>query len=289
MDSGVIYVLKPAGMPSGGVVGRIKHLLNMKKVGHCGTLDPGAAGVLPVCFGRATRLSDHIMHTGKSYIAEMCCGMLTDTLDSYGKITAVCECDITKEQIEEVLPSFKGEQFQTAPAYSAVKIGGRASYKLARQGIVVEKPPRKVMIDDIKLLMQTDRNKFLLKVDCGSGTYIRTLLADIGAKLGVYAYTTFLMRTSAGGKKAEEAYTLEELEMASDRGMLEDCIVSSEEVLGSFDHIRIPAHREKAAKNGLETTVSCPDGYYRLYCGAEFLGLGEVKEGEARLAIPLWG
>ncbi len=217
--NGIINILKPSGISSSDVVYRVKRILNEKRVGHTGTLDPGAAGVLPICVGRATKLSDYIMKGDKEYIAEICFGAQTDTLDSYGVVQNVLDVNITKEMLCSVINEFIGEQMQAPPAYSAVKHEGRPLYKLARKGVIVEKPARKVFINYIELLFE-EENRFLLKIGCSKGTYIRTLLEDIGKRLEAPAYTSFLLRTKSGAFLIEDAITLEEAESITDESQL---------------------------------------------------------------------
>ncbi|MBP3940658.1 MAG: tRNA pseudouridine(55) synthase TruB [Christensenellaceae bacterium] len=287
MNSGVISVLKPPGMSSGGVLGRIKFILGTKKVGHAGTLDPAAAGVLAVCVGRATRLSQYVMDHDKEYIAEIAFGCSTDTLDAEGKVTEKMECDVTEEELLSVLPGFTGEIEQYPPMYSAIKINGRKAYDLARKGIEVEMKPRIVNILSIEYLGKTEKNHFLLKISCSKGTYIRTLLFDIAEKLGYPAHTSVLIRSNCGGTPISEAYSIEEIEEMMQAGDMQ-FLKSSETVLMDLPEARLRADRKKAVINGLPSTASLENGMYRLYCGNEFCGVGLQKDGEMRLSIPLY-
>ncbi len=209
---GVVNVLKPPGMTSSNVVVDIRKLFEIKRVGHTGTLDPGAAGVLPVCLGRAARLFDYLVDKEKTYVFEIAFGACTDTQDSYGKIIAQSDKTVSKEQLMAVLPEFLGEQNQRVPMYSALKVGGRKLYEIARSGNIAEKQMRAISISEISYLDQRAKNRFLLRVSCSRGTYIRMLCEDIGRRLGVCAHMAFLLRTACGPFYAEDAFSIAELE-----------------------------------------------------------------------------
>ena len=212
MTEGFLNILKPPGMSSHDVISVARRVLGIKKIGHAGTLDPGAAGVLPVAVGRAARLVEYLSDADKSYRAELTLGMATDSGDDMGQVIERC-ADFalpTAEQLETVLQSFVGEIVQVPPAYSAIKINGQRACDLARQNIAVEIPERRIRIHRIELLAQRE-NVLLLDVDCSKGTYIRTLCADIGTKLGIPATMSFLVRTRVGDFSLADACTLEEL------------------------------------------------------------------------------
>lgn len=212
MISGIINVLKPPGMTSHDVVSFIRRLYGIKRVGHAGTLDPAAAGVLPVFIGQATRLIEYTTDTDKSYRAELIFGVETDTGDDTGKIIRTAEVVMPpEEKIIEVLNSFKGTIEQKPPMFSAIKIDGQKMYELARKGITVDLPSRKVVIHDIALI-EKRHNGILFDVTCSKGTYIRSLCVDIGRKLNLPATMSFLVRTRVGTFLLGEAKTLEELE-----------------------------------------------------------------------------
>ena len=271
--NGVINVLKPPAMSSNGVTVFLKKTLNEKRVGHAGTLDPGAAGVLVVLLGRAARLSDYLMGHDKVYVAELHFGRRTDTLDSYGVCTAEKQTDRTRlaERLEAACQAFLGEQMQTPPAYSAIKVGGKKSYELARRGIDLPKPPRRVYISGIEVLAQTGPEQFLLRIRCSKGTYVRTLLEDIAASMGELAYTSFLMRERSGEFAVQQAWT-------------------PEEVVRALPRVHLGAEQRFAIEHGqrLRAADPLPAGQFSLYCGGTFYGVGEADQGVPKLRIPLY-
>ncbi len=220
MIQGIVNVLKPPGMTSHDVVAVIRKQFKMKRVGHAGTLDPAAAGVLPVYIGLATRFIEYAADFDKSYRVELTVGRETDTGDDMGKIIRLAECSLPEfSQLEQILLSFKGSSTQIPPMYSAVKIGGKKLYEYARDGIVVEREPRAITIYDILPLNQT-KTSFLFDVTCSKGTYIRTLCADIGAKLNCPVVMSFLVRTRVGCFDLAHAKTLEEIAVEGERAIL---------------------------------------------------------------------
>ncbi|MBR4018927.1 MAG: tRNA pseudouridine(55) synthase TruB, partial [Clostridia bacterium] len=174
MLEGVVNVLKPPGLTSSDVVSDIRHIFGMKRVGHTGTLDPGAAGVLPICIGRATRLFDYLVDKEKEYIGEIAFGIATDTQDSYGEAVECMDAVVTEEMVKAVLPLFTGLQNQTAPLYSALSVGGKKMYKLAREGVEVERKVREINVPALELITQTAPNRYLVRIVCSKGTYVRT-------------------------------------------------------------------------------------------------------------------
>ena len=196
--NGVIPVLKPAGMSSSNVVGYIRRLLNQKKAGHCGTLDPGAAGVLCVCVGQATKISDYLMDSRKEYIAEFLFGKETDTLDSYGPVVSECKnADIVKQALLQAMQEMVGTSMQIPPMYSAKKIAGQTMYKLARQGIKLDLPAREISIHTMELL-DFKHNRALMRIACSKGTYVRAFARDLGEALGSGAHLDALQRSRSG-------------------------------------------------------------------------------------------
>ena len=211
---GIVNVLKPAGMTSHDVVAKLRRIYHTKKVGHTGTLDPDAVGVLPVCIGQATRLVEYLTDKEKTYKTVVQFGCETNTQDASGEVTATTALPtLDKAAFCAVTEQFLGEIQQVPPMYSAIKKDGQPLYKLARQGIDVEVEPRSVVIHDIKVLMY-NQELAMLEVRCGKGTYIRTLCQDIGRACGSSAHMAYLMRTASGLFHIEDAVSLEKLEQA---------------------------------------------------------------------------
>lgn len=289
--NGVINVLKPPAMTSAGVVAFMRKLLGERRVGHTGTLDPGAAGVLPVCIGRATKIADYIMRGDKEYITEIAFGKKTDTQDSYGAVLDHDDKAVSIEKLKDVLPRFTGMLMQKPPMYSAIKQGGVKLYQLAREGKELDRPLREVHVYGIEVLGGAD-NKFLLRVACSKGTYIRTLCEDIGAALDTFAHMSFLLRTKTGGYETDGAYTLDEIEKmhgAGDfsfiRGM-EDALLFMEKLtLKSYLYPVIISggkiDLEKAGITLLENTD------YAVYCKNELIGIGKKEGGFLKIAAML--
>ena len=222
--NGIINVLKPPGMTSHDVVGYLRKVTGIKKIGHTGTLDPGAAGVLPICIGKSTKVVDFIMNDRKEYICELTLGNATDTYDKYGEFLYPKDLDcsnICKEDLLLALESFKGDITQVPPAYSAVKINGVRAYDLARQGKDVKVPSRRVTIYDIELI-SFELPRIMLRIECSKGTYIRSICNDVGNMLGTKGYMSFLLRTRTGRFIIDNAYTLEEIASNDVDSMLVD-------------------------------------------------------------------
>ena len=229
--NGVVVVDKPGGLSSAGVVSRIKRLFGANKAGHTGTLDPFATGVLICCINRATRLSRFFLEGGKTYEAVLCLGMETDTQDATGAVTATRSIDgITRSLVEQAAERFSGDISQIPPAYSALKHEGTPLYKLARRGMVVEKPARQVTIHRLDIV-DVDLPEVRLTVACSSGTYIRTLCADMGRDLGCGGHLKALRRTGCCGFSSDDAINLEGLEALGAKGRLAERVINMREAL----------------------------------------------------------
>ena len=229
--TGVVCINKPIGKSSHFAVAVIRRITKIKKVGHTGTLDPLATGVLPVCIGReATKLSQLIMDSDKEYRAVLKLGISTTTQDSEGEILSKKEVNVTNEQIEKAVESFVGEISQIPPMYSAIKIDGKKLYELARKGVEVERKPRIVTINYIKIL-NINGDEVEMVIGCTKGTYIRTLCNDIGDALGCGGFMKSLVRTKCGGFSIENSITLEEFEELYNKGEAESVIVSPEDIM----------------------------------------------------------
>ncbi len=237
---GILSVLKPPGMTSHDVVNVLRRLTGLRRVGHTGTLDPGAAGVLVCCLGRATRISEFLMEEDKEYRVELRLGLRTTTGDAYGEPLPAPERSvvgrpITRPGLGGVLRRFTGEILQVPPMVSAIHHEGTRLYHLARRGEVVDLQPRRVTVRRIDLVRwDPDRARLLLQVVCGKGTYIRKLCADIGDALGVGGYAHFMVRTRAGRFSLHESATLEELSALADRGAIHEVLVSMDQAV---DHL----------------------------------------------------
>ncbi|BEU87558.1 tRNA pseudouridine(55) synthase TruB [Selenomonas sp. TAMA-11512] len=274
---GFINVLKPPGMSSHDVVGRLRRILQTKKIGHAGTLDPGAAGVLPVAVGRATRLIEYLEATDKSYRAEVLFGLRTDTDDDTGNILETRTFTMpAEEMIESALEAFRGTIRQRPPICSAIKVDGTRAYTHAREGSRIELPLREIVIHRLTLL-ERRADALLLDVTCSKGTYIRSLCRDLGEALGTPATMGFLLRTRVGDFSVDTAYTLEELETVGS-----DAILAPELYLTHLVRYDLPTHRLQAFYNGLSTTVKGTEslhGPLAVYSEGVFVGIG-ICDGE---------
>ena len=250
MLNGVINVYKEKGYTSHDVVAIVRKTLNIKKVGHTGTLDPDAEGVLPVCIGQATKLADYIMAERKSYTAEITFGAETTTQDASGDIIKEYEYTFDENRLREVIDTFKGEQTQVPPMYSAIKINGKKLYEIAREGREIERKARKITVYDIRIAEINPLNKVIIEIDCSKGTYIRSLCSDIGNKLGWGAFMSSLTRTASGKFKLNEAVKLDELKNAAERGEAEKFIIPPDDVLSGYKRVTVSEKADKYLYNG---------------------------------------
>ena len=272
---GVFNVLKPPGMTSHDVIGFLRRALNTKKIGHGGTLDPDAAGVLPVFAGAATRLLSYAMEGRKQYIAEFTLGEQRDTGDDSGTVVKTMPVpELTVAQLQEVLQGFLGQQLQMPPMYSAVKINGQKLYQLARKGVEVERQARPIEIYKLELL-DFINTKFTVAVECSKGTYIRVLGEDIATALGTCGTMSFLLRTQVGSYLLNEAHTLQEI-AANPKG----CCAKPISAVSHLPQLVLTANQAARITNGVRTTVNgTADGQYALLGpGSEFLGIGKCVE-----------
>ncbi|MCE5344579.1 MAG: tRNA pseudouridine(55) synthase TruB [Eubacteriales bacterium] len=287
---GFLNVLKPPGMTSAQVVGRVRRLLGGEKVGHAGTLDPEAAGVLPLMIGKAARLFDYLQDKGKAYIAEVAFGCATDTQDAQGQVIACGDAYPTEAALRAALPAFLGEQMQTPPMYSALKRDGRRLYQLARNGETVALEGRPVTVNALTLLGITPRHGALIALRCSKGFYVRTLCRDLGEALGCPAHMRFLLRTQSGVFSLAEARTLEEVRFAAENGGLGALLTPMEAAVGHLPGFTVPPRLEKAFGNGipLETSAvpSCTleEGeLVRLYLAEQLAAIGVCRGDTIRL------
>ena len=280
---GIIIVDKPAGWTSHDVVAKLRGALKIKRVGHGGTLDPMATGVLPIFAGRATRAVEFCENSDKEYIAGLRLGIVTDTQDITGNILSTCEISISADELRSVIPRFLGAQKQVPPMYSAIKIDGKKLYELARRGIETERPARDIIIHDIELLEGED-NEFILRVACSKGTYIRSLCHDIGAVLGCGGAMSSLRRIRAGAFTIDTAQTLDDILAAIHSGNISKCVIPIDAVFSMYPAMTIDDGDMRKCMNGAPAhIIGSSDGIYRVY-GPDnaFLALGEVEGGVLR-------
>lgn len=285
--TGIIILDKPENITSFGAVARVRRICGEKKCGHSGTLDPMATGVMTVMLGGATRFCELLPSHDKEYIASFRLGTVTDTLDITGKVLESRPVSSTKQGVADALESFVGEISQLPPMYSAVSVNGQRLYDLARQGIEVERQARTVTVYSAEMLEADENaNEYKISVSCSSGTYIRTLIDDIGKKLGCGAVMTALRRTKANGFSVSDAVTVEALEEAAQSGNLDSLLIPVEKALDIYPSVQVTEAQAKRFSNGGEldlNRIKCAKmtGCYRVFdpCG-RFLGLGEINDPE---------
>lgn len=273
---GLIIINKPKSYTSHDIVNVVRKKLNIKKVGHTGTLDPNATGVLPILIGTGTKISKYLVEHEKTYIATLVLGKKTDTGDSEGNIIEEDNnfVNSNKEKIENVLKSFIGKQNQTPPIYSAIKVGGKKFYEYAREGKSVDIKPREIEISEIALENYNDKDEIVFKVTCSKGTYIRTLCEDIAKRLGTVGYMKELQRTKVNEFDIKDAITLEDLDNVN----IEDKIISIEKLFINNEKIDLNNRKLELFLNGVQLTHDLNDGVYRIYNNNNFIGLGTVKD-----------
>ncbi|MDP7039354.1 MAG: tRNA pseudouridine(55) synthase TruB [Myxococcota bacterium] len=249
---GIVVIDKPTGLSSHDIVQKTRRVTKQRRVGHAGTLDPLATGVLPLLLGKATKISRYLTGQDKSYDAELCFGITTDTLDSDGRVVEHKDVDFSPDQLEEVLDTFRGHIEQIPPMYSAKKIAGKKLYKLARKGKIVEREAKKIHIYSLELL-DFNAPKCRLRVKCSSGTYIRTLADDIGRAIGCGAHLTALRRLEVGSFSLSQALTLEDME--TQEGALKGALLSMDDALMSMPAIELSSHLERMVCSGHQLKV----------------------------------
>lgn len=246
---GLINIYKEKGFTSHDVVAKMRGILRMKKIGHTGTLDPDATGVLPVCVGKGTRLCSLLENHDKTYRAVLLLGMETDTQDVTGQILAEKPVCVTEEQVLEALPAFRGKIMQIPPMYSALKVNGKKLYEYAREGKVIEREARPVEIYELTV-EKIDLPRITMTVSCSKGTYIRTLCHDIGQALGCGGCMESLVRTRVGDFHLEQAITLKELEAKRDAGELDSCLVTVEQIFAGLPAVTTRKQYDVLIHNG---------------------------------------
>ena len=286
--TGVLILDKPAGFTSFDAVAKTRRLCGEKKCGHTGTLDPMATGVMTVLLGGATRFAALLPDHDKSYAATFRLGQTTDTLDCTGTVLETRPVTATRADVEAALAAFRGEITQIPPMYSAVSVGGQRLYKLARQGVEIDRPARRVTIHALTLTQAEEaENVYTVAVDCSAGTYVRTLIGDLGERLGCGAVLTALRRTRANGFDETQAVTLDRLEDAAQRGAAAALLIPLDRALTAYPALTVTAAQAARFRNGgaLFTArlygLGAP-GIYRVYApDGAFLGLGETDGGES--------
>lgn len=255
--NGILCMNKPQDFTSFDVIAKLRGILKIKRLGHAGTLDPMATGVLPVFVGTATKACDILPDNEKSYLAGFKTGLITDTQDITGKTVSEFSKRVTKEEIIDILPKFTGSVMQLPPMYSAVSVNGKRLYNLARQGIEVEREKREIFIDEIRLeQFNEDTQEGKLYVSCSKGTYIRTIINDIGELLGCGAVMTSLVRLSSGGFKLEQCLSFADVEKARDENRLEELIIPVEKVFSSLARLRLNEVQTRMYKNGVKLDLA---------------------------------
>lgn len=276
--NGIILVDKPCGWTSHDVVGKLRGILHERRIGHSGTLDPMATGLLVVFAGRATRAVEFAEADSKEYIAGLRLGVSTDTQDTTGNVLNTCEALPSKDELIAAANGFLGEISQIPPMYSAIKMNGKKLYELARRGEIVERSPRKVTISKLELVGE-DKCDYILDIHCSKGTYIRTLCSDIGDKLGCGGCMSSLRRVKAGVFSITQAHTMEQIQAAADSGGLDGIIIPVDTLFTDKPKLTVNEFEEKKLRNGNTIKTKSADGTYRVYSeSGEFLLLAEVKD-----------
>lgn len=279
--NGIINFYKPKGITSHGAVNFFRGLTGIKRIGHTGTLDPNAEGILPICIGKATRVSEYLLSADKAYMGELTLGEATDTQDKDGKVINTSSKAVSEEDIRNSFSKFKGEIKQIPPMYSALKHKGKKLYDLAREGKTVERTPRNINIYDLEIKEIINNRKMRFYVKCSRGTYVRTLSHDIGEDLGTFAYMSKLTRVEVGPFSMKNSYSKDELEKLG-KDELKELLLPIDYALMQFEEINMPSAFYKNLKNGMKIKVEKNqynlNKLYRVYSNNVFIGLGEIIE-----------
>lgn len=290
--NGIILIDKPQGKTSHDMVYFVRRLCGIRKVGHTGTLDPDATGVLPVCIGKATKVCDMLTVSDKEYIAEIAFGATTDTQDASGQVLESRAVTATEDEIRDAIEHFTGEIKQIPPMFSAIKQNGRKLCDLARQGITVERNPRRITVYETEILgIDMVEKTARFRVSCSKGTYIRTLCEDIGEYLGCGAHMKSLRRTKSGGFDISQCRTREELESLAADGRIAEAIIAADEVFSMLGKIVLEDLQVSKLKNGVRIKRGdLSDGArYRVYSPeGEFLSVARAENGELVSEKSFW-
>lgn len=275
----VINFFKPRGMTSHDAVYFFRRLLKTKKVGHTGTLDPNATGVLPICIGKATRISEYLLNVDKEYIGELTLGLGTDTQDSDGKVILTSSKTVSEEDINSVFNEFQGRIQQLPPMYSALKHKGKRLYEYAREGIEVDREPREININKLEILNNYNNKEIIFYTKCSRGTYIRTLCHDIGQELGSYGYMSHLIRVGVGNFKINNAYGMDTL-MDMTEEEIYRAMTSIDDAISHLNKIELPKTYYKNLINGMSIEVKDKQNnleeILRVYSDNKFIGIGRL-------------
>ncbi len=277
--NGFLNLFKPKGVSSAYVLNAVKKSIRGEVVGHMGTLDPLASGVLPVAIGKSTRLFDYLLDKKKVYVAHFTFGYQTDTLDMEGKVEKTCDYIPDVERVKVESQKLVGEIMQIPPAYSAKCVNGKRSYELARKGEKVELPPKKVTINSIEVLEQVSKEEFVLRIECKGGTYIRSIARDLGELCSSCATMTALERVESGIFTIENSVKAEEFIKATDK---ESFLISPQDVV-DYPIINLNAKQTERLFNGLYDIFDIADGTYKVFCPDGFYGVGEMREGKLKV------
>jgi len=294
--TGVINIYKEKGYTSHDVVAILRGKLKEKKIGHTGTLDPEAEGVLPICIGKATKLASLITDGQKQYIANVKFGATTTTQDHTGEILNKYKYLFNKEDVTNVVNSFQGECLQVPPMYSAIRVDGRRLYELAREGKVVERKKRKIHIYNIEIIEWIDNEQITIKVDCSKGTYIRTLCEDIGQKLGYGAYMNGLVRTKSSDFNISDSIKISEIDNFIEQGQINELMIGLDKILEIYPKIYTNDSKDKTVVNGSKITIKdisdnnvnlIDNTIFRVYTSnALFIGLYVVVDNQIGILKP---
>lgn len=276
---GILIVNKEKGYTSHDVVGKLRKILGMKQIGHTGTLDPNATGVLPILIGKATKASQYLMEHDKTYIATLKLGERTNTLDGEGEVVekqTIEESLLNKDKIDAVLQTFLGKQEQIPPMYSAIKIKGKKLYEYAKQGKEIKREPRSIEIYEIKLKkVNKEKKEIIFEVHCSKGTYIRVLCEDIAKKIGTIGYMKELERTEVTPFTIKQALTLQQIEQQKEN--IKKYLISIEKIFEQKRKIQLDEKKQILFLNGTQLTFPLDNDIYRIYSKEKFIGIGKIE------------
>ncbi len=280
--NGILLIDKPAGWTSSDVVAKLRGVLHEKRIGHSGTLDPMATGLLVLFLGRATRAVEFAESHDKRYLAGLRLGLVTDTQDTTGNPVGGAPRPVFREELESALATFRGEIEQIPPMYSAIKVKGQKLYEIARRGGEVERKARPVTIRSLEIAGE-ENGDFLLDIRCSKGTYVRTLCHDVGAALGCGGCMSSLRRLAAGEYRLEDAHTLDEVIAAAEKGEAEKLLLPTDSLFAAYPKLKVGPNGEKKVRCGNSLPTRMAAGSYRLYNeSGEFLALVRVQDGQMK-------